>query len=335
MKASDEEAAGDATSLLSLDLEAGSLLLRFRVSPLASLFHLVDQISGWSPHCRKAHIEALSPLSPEDQEAVARHAGLRRRHPWSSGRLERLFYREAGLGLLREADALRRRLPLHQAVAEREVLLRFEARSRERLRAALPTLEAFAHGLGERAEWGLRSGQLARLFGVRDYGITVFLLPAPSESSFGGGFHGHCITLEVPRYQDVAPILLHELLHALMWCRRSAVEAALRSVPDLSYRTLDEGVAHAFAPGLFHGRTAGTDPLPLLIEAKLAEQERWTSWDREWLLFHRFGLALRPLLASVLLDPGAGLEDTLLPGAIETWRMMADRAPADGCGNSR
>ncbi len=271
-------------------------------------------------------MERFSPLASGDRLALDRHADIRRLHGYRSD-LERLVFGAPDLAQLLESTFLQQVLSPADASAECEVLSRFAVRSQAMLESELPNFKAFTNRLGQRRpELQALVSRLAQLYEIDQHEIPVFLLPAASDCRFGGGFHGHCITLEIPGERDVIPILIHEVLHALNFRRRDLVKKAIRHVPGLNFRILDEGLAHSLAPGVIFDTNEGPDPLTRLILAKLDSRSHWRRWDHEWMLFHRFGLVLRPLLARVLADSSFGFEADLLPRATELWCQNFSRA---------
>lgn len=72
-------------------VRAGPLTLEIHVSRTAHLFHVVDQISNWSPYCHDQYLAAFGLLSDEDQRLLARYRDVRKRHGWGGG-LEQAFY---------------------------------------------------------------------------------------------------------------------------------------------------------------------------------------------------------------------------------------------------
>ena len=80
---------------------AGPLTLQVSTSRTAHLFHVVDQLSAWSPFCHRQYRSyfedtANGGLSEADRQLLGQHADLRRLKGWGSG-LEQTFYTDRDL----------------------------------------------------------------------------------------------------------------------------------------------------------------------------------------------------------------------------------------------
>src|SRR5688572_32977025 len=71
-------------------IECGPLTFEVYLSRTAHLFHVVDQLSRWDNACHGQYREHM-PLSPEDEEILARYAEVRAKRRWGQG-LEQTFY---------------------------------------------------------------------------------------------------------------------------------------------------------------------------------------------------------------------------------------------------
>jgi len=284
-----------------------------RIARTAHLFHVVDQLSAWDQFCHSQYARHFGALSEQDRALLAKHAELRKRRGWGGG-LEQALYTDAPL------DVALRALPADEAAVEREVLGHFAARVDALLERERATLEAFQARLaaesGRIAEFARRC---ARFFGSPRVDVPVFLIADPDDHDCGGGYNGGRLTLEVPRKDDVFPIFLHEIFHAFIETRRPLLE---RSKVD--YQTLNEGLAYALSPGLIHAGSG--DPLAADVAADAAAGKTLAD---AFARFHRYGLALRPLLKEALDDPRQTLE-TFLPRAADVWRALAEVEAARG-----
>ena len=122
--------------------------------------------------------------------------------------------------------------------------------------------------------------------------------------------------------RDAFPTLLHELFHAFLEKRRNLIEEAVKGVEGLDYMTLNEGLAYALSPGIFHTEKPGDDPLA--ADVKRFEAAGSTLKDYYYRV-NRFGLELRPLLKAAL-DRKDGTLDEVIPKAVGAWRTLADKA---------
>lgn len=313
-------AAPGATAGDGETLEAGPLRLEVHVSRTAHLFHVVDQISEWSPFCHGQYLRALEPLSAEDRALLAEHRSVRARRGWGQG-LEQTFYTPLDL-----EDALAAGLELghldpRDAEVEALVLEHFAPRVEALMASDRPHLDAFRVRLrAEREALEVLARKLARLVGEAPPPVPVYLIANPAARDFGGGFNGGRLTLEVPREADALGTFLHEVFHAFLDLRRADVVRVLEGVDGrLDYQTLNEGLAHAVSPGLRHAAGQG-DPLAERVRAALRRGEGLDDYGYR---VHRYALALRPLVREALDDEGLTFA-ALLPRAIDVWHAVAE-----------
>ncbi len=305
-------------------IHAGPLTLDVYVgNRTAHVFHVVDQIASWSPFChaqyRRYWEKAYGPFTPEETALLAEHARLRQRRGWGS--LEPIFYTPSDLDRalanprLGASDANTERRVFAAFAPRIERLMATESNASERFAAALetkrPELEAFAI-------------KAARLTGTKTLRLPVYLMANPDDYDIGGGYNGNRLTLEVPRKTDAFPTFLHEVFHGFLEPRKPALEGAVKGVPGLDSETLNEGLAYALSPGLFHDGGREFDPLRLQVGEDFKGGKRLSE---PYTRFNRFGLALRPLLRQSLDDPHVTL-NTLLPRAVDTWRAVRELSRA-------
>lgn len=304
-----------------LPLDAGPLQLNLTISETAQLFHVVDQLSEWSEFSHRQYgryFRDTGGLSDEDRKLLADHAAIRRAHGWGKGP-DRVFYTSLDLDQALQAGVTRGDLTEAEAGTERAVLTHFRPRV-DKLIAESPAVPEFARELeNKRQELAEFASQIARFTGVSPVqALPFYLIANPDEDSIGGGYNGGQITLEIPRKRDAYFTLLHELFHAFFELQKSNVKLVLKSVPGLEFSTLNEGLAYALSPGILH--TGSKDQLAASVGADLAKGSPLTdSYTR----YHRYGLALRPLLRDALNQPGQTLE-TFLPRAIDAWRVLVE-----------
>lgn len=313
-----------------LVLEAGPLTIEVHLSPTAQLFHVVDQLSAWSPFCHGQYARGMAPLDDADRDALELHRGVRADHGWGGG-LEQTFYTPLDLDAALAAGVRDGRLTQAEADLEGEVLARFAPRVEALFEEERERLLAFREGI-QRDLPALAdfSAQLARLFRTPALDVPVYLIADPSDQEFGGGYNGGRLTMEIPRVADARGIFLHEVFHAFLEARKAEIEHAIAGVDErLDYQTIDEGLAHAISPGIHHAGPPGDDPLVRRVEEV---RRRGQGLDDYHGRVYRYALALRPLVREALQDEEIGLE-RLLPRAVDAWRVMVElELPRNGDG---
>lgn len=149
--------------LLGLPVRAErSIRLEFSADYPASLFHLVDQLSGWQPHSRQPYYfefwKAQMGLSREDERQLERYRGLRKAY---------------ALGIPRPAPELRgplRRSAHSSGLAEKWALLFGSSRELDEV--------------WDKAQYLLDEGDLARLKGVMEHFDRRFRAHWDRDSDF-------------------------------------------------------------------------------------------------------------------------------------------------------
>ena len=310
-------AAEEPAAEWSERIECGPLVLEARASRTAHLFHVVDQLSGWSEFCHAQYGRAM-PLDDGDREALARHAAIRAKRGWGGG-LEQAFYTPAPLDEALAAGVKAGQLDEGQAATEREVFARFADRVDALFRAQSADLRKSLAAL-DRESVTRMAKQLGRLFAVERVEIPVYLMASPPPGS-GGGLNGGRMTIELEPGQDAAPTLVHEAVHGFIERKRAALEECVKRTEGLDYQTLNEGIAYAVMPGLF---SAGKDDR---LAAQVARDlDRGATLDDAYVRFNRYGLALRPAVKEALEN---GDLDALLDRAGAVWRKVRDEAESN------
>ncbi|MGH7163316.1 MAG: hypothetical protein ACREID_07515 [Planctomycetota bacterium] len=306
-----------ACSAAAEEWKAGPLTLEVEISRTAHLFHVVDNVAAWNEFCHGQYGEWCKELGDAERQLLRRHAEIRARKGWGGG-LEQTFYTARGLDAALAAGVREGHLTEEEARAEKEILLRFAPRADALLKEERPRLEAFRKRIREQlAELEAFSRKVSRFCHGRRASVPVYLLANPSDRNFGGGYNGGRLTLEVARVADVHPTLLHELMHAFLDPEKPRLEEAARRAEGLDAQTLNEGIAYALSPGLFH---AGSD---LAAQAE-AHRKAGRGVEDSYARFSYYGLALVPLLREALDDEKATLE-TFLPRALEAWKALPER----------
>jgi hypothetical protein len=300
-------------------IDLGELRVAVSTSRTAQLFHIVDQLSGWSPYCHRQYGRWFAqhrPLDDEDRRVLAAHAALRKQHGWGMG-LEQAFYVDAPLAGALSSAVAKGLLTREEASAEERVLRHFEPILRQLIDGEQEKLEAFRERLFDEApRLREQAGRFARFAGSGSLTVPVFLIANPETSNAGGGYNGGRLVLEVPGQPEAGlDIFLHEVFHAFLEPRRSEVaRAALSCGAGLDEETLQEGIAYALSPGLIHA--AAGDPL-----AEDVAREASRPLSEPYVRFHRLGLSLRGPLAKALKD-GTTLP-ALLARSCSLWRMLS------------
>ena len=299
-------------------IEVGPLHLDVYVSRTATLFHIVDQLSEWSYYCHRQYGRAFAPLSDADQAMLEMHKGVRKEHPWGKG-LEQTFYSPLPLEEALKSGITQGWLSPTEGAVEHDVLLHFAPRIDALLTAQSGALSAFRERL--RHELAGRSQvikEFARFTGKAPDVVPAYLLPNPDPHNIGGGYNGGRLTIEIPTAGDAVPTALHELFHAFLGLRSSDIESAVAGVHGLDAETLNEGLAYAFSPGIVHREPADDDPLSRLVSEDFAAGKPMSD---AFTRFHRYALALQPLLKDALADERQTLS-TFLPRAVDVWRAL-------------
>ena len=304
-------------------VEAGPLILDVHVSRTANLFHAVDQISGWSPFCHDQYLAAFGELDAEDRAMLAEHVGVRAKHSWGQG-LEQAFYVEHELEQALELAVTAGLLSAEESEVERRVFLHFAERSDRLLERELERLFAFAGRIeSARQELGQLAESLERLMGRAPEPVPVFLMANPSETNLGGGFNGGKLTLEVPsgNGENAFGTFVHEAFHAFLELEREHMIEVTKGVhPLMNDQTLNEGLAHAIAPGLYHNMGPDRDALAERVTWFREQGKTLSDYDYR---VHRYGLALRPLVEQALADETMSFE-ALCQRALDVWRELPD-----------
>lgn len=299
-------------------LKAGTLTLKIYESETAHLFHVVDQISLWSQFCHRQYLAYFGDLSVRDNEMLEKHRQIRGKHSWGQG-LEQTFYSPESLDAAIEQGIENGHITAAEGETEREILTHFRPRVIALREAERDTLAKFVLRIrGELDALTKFSADVSRFCGGAEPIVPVYPIANPHDRNMGGGYNGGRLTLEVPREYDYFPIFLHELLHAYVNAQKEQVQQAASTIEGLDYETLNEGIAYALAPGLFHPGSDESDPLADEVSADFAAGKGLSD---SYVRFRRLGLALRPLLDDALHDESQTLED-FLPRALDAWRVI-------------
>jgi hypothetical protein len=277
------------------DLDLGGVVISVSDSHTAQVFHIVDQLSQWdsSSHPQYVHWAARNlNLGQEDQKLLQKHAELRRARGWGQG-FEQAFYVDDSIEVAAKRAVENELISATEADAEKTILSHFAPILSGLLDRSIPQIAAFRARLtAEGKKIAPVVQQLARFSEIKEtIKVPLFLAPNPEEGNAGGGFNGGRLVVEVQEKPDPLPTLFHECLHALLWRHKEAIGVAAESV-KLSWEALNEGIAHAFSPGLT-GNTQGGDLLAeWLVKSSLASDSSVQKY--------MVAAVIRPLLRSAL-----------------------------------
>ena len=309
----------------SVVLDAGPLKVEIRSSTSAQLFHIVDQLSGWSIYCHPQFRRALGPFSAGEEALLQKHAAIRKARGY--GVLDQVFYPAEDWRSALDSAVKAGRLSRSEADTEREVLSYFSPKVTKLINAGRPAVEGAVAGLRKRTgEMTTFARKAARFTGQAELRMPLYLVPSGEKGSGGGGANGGVLVVEVAEGGDPYFTLIHEAWHAFVAHQASALDDAVKTTPGLDRTLLGEGMAYVIYPGLYH--SGSDDALLKKVQSDLGEMK--TNGDerfRRYALFNRYALALRPLLAAALDDPHETLV-RFLPRACDVFRALESLDPA-------
>ena len=245
--------AASAGGARTRSLDLGGIVVSVSESRTAQVFHIVDQMSDWDSAVHHGYVRWAArrlDLHPEDRALLQKHAELRRARGWGNG-FEQAFYVEDSIEVAARRAVENRLLSADEAAAEKTILLHFAPMLSNLLDRGVPQIAAFRKRLeAEGKKIAPVIKQLVRFSETKQaIRVPMFLVPNPEEGSGGGGFNGGTLVVEIQERPDPLPILFHECLHALLWKHKEAIRVAAASV-GLDWGALNEGIAHAFSPGM-------------------------------------------------------------------------------------
>ncbi len=235
------------------NLDLGGILVSVSDSRAAQVFHIVDQMSEWDSAVHHGYVRwaarALK-LEEEDRKLLQQHAELRRRRGWGGG-FEQAFYVDDSIEIAAQHAVENKLISAEEAAAEKIILLHFAPILSDLLDRNALQIVAFRKRLeAEGKKIAPVVKQLVRFSETKEtIKVPLFLVSNPEEGSGGGGFNGGRLVVEIQEQPDPLPILFHECLHALLWKHKEAIRVAAESV-GLDWGALNEGIAHAFSPGI-------------------------------------------------------------------------------------
>jgi hypothetical protein len=297
---------------IAATLETNELQADVHLSKTAELFHIVDQLSNWSPHCHQQYRRYFKPTA-EDEAVLQTHAKLRKTLG-GYGVLDHAFYSD---GTVEQALA---ELPAEARETEAKVLAYFEPKVGPFLRENAGLVDkAKARLAGEgRVRIETFTREASRFFLGAKANVPVYLIPSFVGQN-GGGYNGDRLTVEVSPTKDgvvdadaLIDVFYHETWHAFAKAERARMDRAVATFRGLDGETLSEGFAHAVAPGIY-----GSPPEEQLFD-RLAQDPKKP--------FNHLAIALLPSLQDALRTDATIV--TYLPTAVAIYRGVALLIPA-------
>jgi hypothetical protein len=286
-------------------------------SPTAQVFHLIDELSGWSPPANAAYAEWAKkelPLDDGEQAMIAKHAKLRAKR--RRGGLDAAFDVNAPIAEAARAGVENKLLTAGDAAEEQALLEHFEPRLLPFLGAQAKTiglLEAqIASELPRAAALLARVGRFCEVTGTLR--IHAVLVPSPSRG--GGRASRTTIVLEVAAGEDPLPTFFHYLAHAILLQRRGTLAMGARKCKErVDDQTLEDALAYAIAPGLLPA--SDHDRL-----RELADTDHAGSLRDPRVRAERLGLAIRTDLSAAL-EGGGDTIASFVPAMCDAWANVA------------
>ena len=279
-------------------LKLEKLTFNISISRTAHLFHVVDQLSEWSQFCHKQYkddyINRNGDFSAADKSMLEKHISVRKVLTWGEG-LEQTFYTTDDLEAAIEEGIRKKLITPEQAKIEKEVFEYFAPYVDTLIESERANLDNYTKTLLDRKDQLEDiSKQLSLFCDDVHLEIPFFILANPTDSYIGGGYNGKRLTLEIPRKRDSFNSLLHELMHAFIRSQSKELENIVNVTEGLDYMTLNEGIAYAFSPGIYHSGPKERDPL--LYQTMEDIKNDKSLQDGYSVRVYRYGLAIRPLL---------------------------------------
>ncbi len=313
-------------------LEAGTLTLNIYISKTAHLFHIVDQISQWSPFCHKQYLsyfQKIKGIDEQDSKFLNQHRAIRKTHGWSKG-LEQTFYTNLDLDDAIDQGIKEGYLTREEAQTEREILMHFKSHVEQLMQKEAATLDHFVQELlSKRSEIASLSNDISLFVGGAKLSIPFYPIANPHEKNSGGGFNGGKLTLEISKNRDMLPILLHEVFHAFLNTKKDIIDKVACSTPDLDIETLHEGIAYAYTGLMYSGKSGEKDRLFSKASDYMEKREYL---DNAYTRFNVYGFALRPILKETLLKKHT--LEIFLPRATDAWLVLNELDKAR-CGDQK
>lgn len=300
--------ASAAVSASATSVTAGPLRAQVVVSETAQLFHVVDQLSLWSPYSHRQYRAHFGELTDADQKLLEAYAAMRKKG--GHGPLEEALYTEARVEVALAQAVKARRIGADDAALVAKTLEHFRARVRlviEKRHEDVQSYAARVQALLSGAQEFLSAA--STFFSVRGVEVPIYVVVSPAKGFGGGGFNGGRLVVEVGEGAAGSGPLLHELWHAFAEPKKQVLMDAAARTPGLDFETLSEGLAYAVSPGLWAMAPGDGDALYARVRADL--QQRKSFLNEPYVRFNRLALAVRPLLVDSLRAGTLTLEDAL------------------------
>ncbi len=285
-------------------VECGPVILEVAISDTAMLFHVVDQLSAWSPLCHPEYRRFLD-LTAEEEAALKRYRELRQ---GKDIKFSAYFYTRDSMDDALFAAAEKGLLDPAEVHVLSKIFARFAPRLKELREEYAADFLKFTEAL-KADRVAEAATQFSKFTGVETLEIEVYPVPKPGREVGVQRAEG-AVAIEIPRDVDAATAMIHEMAREFLRQKKGVVADAAEKTPGLSVEILTESICFAFAEGLHHGTDA--DPL---AESVAKHHEKGA-------VVRTYGLALRPVLAEALSN--SNLDDFLKMARI-SWRALLDR----------
>lgn len=227
--------------------------LHVSMSRTAEIFHFVDQMSNWDSSVHHSYVrwaDRVLALTDDERDMLGQHASMRKVRGWGGG-FEQAFYTDLPITDAARKAVREKLLTEDEATNESRILQHFAPRVTPYLKDRDGDVSAFISRL-ERESGGVSPtvAKLIRFSGTATpVELPVYLVPNPEPGNGGGGYSAGRLIVEISNDPDPMPVLLHEMLHSLLWKHKDEIVAAAASI-GVGWSDLNEGIAHAFSPGL-------------------------------------------------------------------------------------
>ncbi len=212
----------------------------------AQVFHVVDELSAWSPWAHPAYASwAKTEMELEDAERalLEKHARLRRKRRWGS--LDQAFDVNAPLADAARVAADTRILTAEDAEDERALLAHFAPRLGPFLTSHRPEIAAFEARLAlELPRLAPRVAELGRFCEVTEVVSVRAVLVATPAPEGEERVTRATIELEIAAGDDPFPAFVHGLARVIFLRRRATIAiAAGKCDESIDDETFEEGLA--------------------------------------------------------------------------------------------
>ncbi len=304
----------DSTDVRTVDI--GGITLSVSTSWSAQVFHIVDQLSLWSPYSHKQYARWAAKnieLNKADSSLLLQHAALRRAHQQNHD-MDLAFLTSCSIEEAASRAVTDNRLSAGEAATEQAILLHFAERLSVLKQLSTRQATSFFTRLeARRAETAVFIAKLLR-FSATSSKVTVpvYLVVNPDEKNGGGEANGGIVVIETQEEKpDMIPVLIHESLHFLLKPYKEKIRLASEAA-GVDPEVINEGLAYAMG-----GLMEDPDLLPNMLVQNIT---RGQGASDRYTRFYMAGVVVRPMLREALAK-GETIS-TLLPKIIKKWQTL-------------